>query len=341
VVSLDTAFLVVVLLLDFAISLWNAYASGVTLTLLRGQPGQRFAKAAGVSGLGLAFAGMAYATIIVLAWVGLLVGFLLVGDFLFLVSFDFLVFAAMIIGFGLVVTAQSVAIAYRQRSFGAIGIAAWNVFTEIWDISIYAEGFRNAASVVSSGRNKINLYAILAAAVGVSFIITYVAYRHGVRRAEASIEASPGQPASPDGPYDARYAHKAHPLRTVVIAAVVTVVVVVALIVASPYVTVSNQVKVTEIDVWAPGDVCGLGSHPAYYAGFNDVVGSSDAFHLQILNFNATACTLRGVTTNTSGFGLANVAVPLTVAGSGNGTLNLTVILPNSAFHGILNLVYT
>lgn len=342
-VNLSDAFLVVVLLFDLVVSIWNAYAAGVTLTLLRRQPGQRFAKVAAGAGLGLAFAGMAYATTIVIAWAALLLGFLAPWDFLFLVSFDLLVFGAMIIGFGLVVTAQSVAIAYRQRRFGDIAIAAWNVFAEVWDITIYAEGFRDAAGVVSSGRNRLNLYAVVAIAVGVAFIVTYVAYRHGVRRAEKAIDASPNQPAPDSRPYDVRVTDRAHPLRTVLVAAAVVVVVVVGLVAASPYVTPHvAQVTVTEFDVYAPQDVCGLNSTPIYYTpGFSDHGGASDAFRFDLPNYNATSCTLRGVTTNTTGFALTDVQVPVTVAAGQTGYLNLTVVLPAGDFNGPLALIYT
>ena len=340
-VATATLFLFAILALDFAISLWNAYASGLTLTLLRGQPRQGFAKAAAIAGLALAFVGMCYVLIIVFAYGALVLGYLAVGDFLFLVAFDFLVFGAMIIGLGLVVTAQSIAVAYRQRRWGDIGVAIWNVFTEIWDISIYAEGFKDASRVVSSDRNKINLYAVVAAAVGVGFIITYVAYRHGVRKAEETLEAHPDQPPTGEPPYDSKPLGKAHPLRTVLIAGLVTVVVVVALIAVAPYIPRPPQVVVTEIDVYAPTNTCGLNSNPASYAGFTDSPGARDAFSLQIRNFNATGCVVNHAATNSSGFTVTNVGTPVFVAGLGNGTLNLTILLPGVAYSGVLNLIYT
>jgi len=341
-VSLSDAFLVGVILLDLVLSLWNAYAAGLTWTLLKNQRGQGFAKVTAIAGLGLAFAGMAYATLIILSYFALILNFLAIGDFLFLVSFDFLVFGAMIIGFGLVVTAQSIAIAYRRRKFGDIAVAAWNVFTEIWDISIYAEGFHDAAGVVSQDRNRVNLYAIIAAAVGIAFIVTYVAYRHGVRKAEGAIAASPDQARGDEHAPEVRAEERAHTLRTIVIAAIVVVIVVVAIIAVAPYVTPpSAKVSVSSIYVWAPDNVCGLNSTPIYYPGFDDTPNANDAFTLTIPNYNSTPCTLRSVTTNTSGFGLSDVQVPVSVPVSGNGALNLTIILPAGSFDGILNLVYS
>ena len=183
-VDVGSLILIAILAIDFVISIWNGYASGLALTLLRGQSGQSFAKAAAVAGLGLAFAGMAYVMLVLFAFVALLIGYLGVADVTTVLAFDFLVFGAMIIGFGLVVTAQSIAIAYRRRSLGAIAISAWNVFAEVWDIAIYAEGFKSAYGALGGGRDRVNLYAVIALAVLVAFFITFAAYRHGVNRAE-------------------------------------------------------------------------------------------------------------------------------------------------------------
>lgn len=341
-VGFSDIFLAVVIVFDFVVSLWNAYASGVTWTLLKNKPGQRFSKAAAIAGLGLAFAGMSYAILIIVSFVALFVGILAVGDVLFIVSLDFLVFAAMIIGFGLVVTAQSIAIAYRTRNWGAIAISGWNVFSEIWDIAIYAQGFNEAASVVKDGRGKINLYAIIVAAVGVAFLITFAAYRQGVRKAEASIDASPSQlGAEALGQAGSPGLHTKHP-RTLAIVGCVVVIIVVALILAVvTYPGANPKVHVSEIDVWAPDNVCGYGGQLVGYAGFDDLSGSSDAFSLQLHNFNSTACAVQGVTTNTSGFGLSNVGTPVTVPPLQNGTLTLTIILPNNSFSGALDLIYS
>ncbi|MCI4347462.1 MAG: hypothetical protein L3J97_02440 [Thermoplasmata archaeon] len=187
--NLSLVFLVVIIVLDFVISIWNAYASGVTFTILRGKPGQTLAKVCAGAGLGLAFAGMSYATLIVFSFAALALGVLAATDVAVVLAFDFLVFGAMIIGFGLVVTAQSIAIAYQQRSFGRIAISGWNVLAEVWDIAIYAQGFRAAYGTLGGGRGRVNLYAVILLAVLVALFITYAAYSHGVRRTEAALNA--------------------------------------------------------------------------------------------------------------------------------------------------------
>lgn len=334
--TLTDIFLVLILLFSFVISIWNAYASGVTWTLLRNERGHRFAKAAAVAGLGLAFAGMAYAVLIVISYAALFLSVLSVGDFLYLVSFDFLVFGALIIGFGLVVTAQSVAIAVQERKLGSIAIAAWNVFAEVWDITIYAEGFRDASSVVGRERGRTSLYAIIAAALGVAFLITFVAFRHGSRRAEASLPADARAPVGAGGTLGP---HRG--LRITVVVAVAVIAVVVAVLLILAFVLPAPKVEVTTIFVWAPDNACGLNANPISYDGFTDSPGAIDAFALQIHNFNSSACMLLGVTTNTTGFGLSDVQVPVTVQPLGNGTLDLTMSLPTGSFNGLISLVYS
>lgn len=340
-VDTSTLVLVAILLFDFVVSLWNAYASGVVWGLLRRQPGRTFEKVCAVAGVGLAFSGMAYATTIVLSWVALQVGFLAIWDFLYLVSFDFLVFGAMIIGFGLVVTAQSVAIAYRQRNFGSIAVAVWNTFAEVWDIAIYVQGFQTAAGVLKGDRrDRANVVAILAVAIAVALIITYFAFRQGLNKAAGAIDQNPAQAAGDarGAPPEDRHHHR---IRQTVAAGLVVVILVIAAIAVFHFLPPSPQVQVSEIDVWAPSNACGLAAQPISYAGFTDAPGAREAFQLQVQNFNTTACTVAHVATNTSGFSLSDLPGPLSVPGGGSAFLNLTIDLPSTNFSGNLNLIYT
>ena len=340
----DTSLVILALILvfDFVVSLWNAYASGVTWGLLRHQPGQRFSKACAIAGLGLAFAGMAYATTIVLAWVALLIGFLAPWDFVYLVSFDFLVFGAMIIGFGLLITVQSVTIAWRQRNFGAIAVAAWNTFAEVWDIATYLQGFQTAASVLKGGRqDRGNVLAVLLVAVSIALLVTYFAFRAGLRKAQGAIDQSPQQSAGDANAIAPPESQHHRAIRRAATAGAVIVAVVVAAILLFHFLPPSPQVQVREIDVWAPSNVCGLNAQPISYAGFSDSPGSVDAFQLQVENFNATSCTVTQAATNTTGFTVAATGVPLTVGANQSAYLNVTVQLPSFAFDGALDVIFT
>ncbi len=127
--------------------------------------------------------------------------------------------------------------------------------------------------------------------------------------------------------------------RLVILVIVVVVIVIFAAIIYEA--ETAPVVNITSINVYAPDNVCGLNTNPIYYEGYTDSPGASDPLALQIENFNNTACTLRGVTTNTTGFTLSDVGVPITVPAVGNNTLNLTLNLPSSGYNGVVNLIYT
>ncbi len=107
-------------------------------------------------------------------------------------------------------------------------------------------------------------------------------------------------------------------------------------------------VQVGEIVVFAPNDVCGLNIDPkvAYY-GFNSSTGANQTFDFPIPNYNASACTVHGVTTNTTGFAITYAQTPLTIPGSGsnpgstNASMNITIISPSSSFSGTLSLIFS
>ncbi|MGC9099348.1 MAG: hypothetical protein ACP5HW_02250, partial [Candidatus Micrarchaeia archaeon] len=62
-------FAIIILAFDFAISIWNAYASGYNIGLIKKRRTSTFSKAAAYSGLGLAFVGITYVLVVVLSFV--------------------------------------------------------------------------------------------------------------------------------------------------------------------------------------------------------------------------------------------------------------------------------
>jgi hypothetical protein len=103
----------------------------------------------------------------------------------------------------------------------------------------------------------------------------------------------------------------------------------------------SPPIQVANMNVWAPDNVCGLSANPIGYQGYSGSTNTSTAFELEVPNFNSTSCTITSVTTNTSGFALSDIQEPLTVPGSGNTTMNLTISSPDVAFSGNLSLVFS
>ncbi len=100
------------------------------------------------------------------------------------------------------------------------------------------------------------------------------------------------------------------------------------------------SVQVTALVLWAPDNVCDLANNPGYYAGFNSTAGSSVSLTLGVPNYNASGCTVRALSTNTSGFALEGVGVPLAIPANAEGALNVTVELPGRGYTGPVNLVF-
>jgi hypothetical protein len=102
----------------------------------------------------------------------------------------------------------------------------------------------------------------------------------------------------------------------------------------------STSVSVNAINIWAPDNVCGLNSNPIYYDGYSGSTGDVNQLTFPMPNFNTTACTIVSVVTNTSGFSLSGIQVPITIPGNSTGTnMDITITSPGSSFSGNLDLV--
>ncbi|MGC8670134.1 MAG: hypothetical protein ACP5TL_03220 [Candidatus Micrarchaeia archaeon] len=179
--------IIIVLLLgfDFVISIWNAYASGYNIGMLRkaGNVGG-FSRAAAYSGLALAFAGMTYVLVIVLSFIAYFLQYVSIGVVNYALAFNFLVFGLMIIGFGIMITIQSIMIAAHRKSFGSIAVAIWNTFAVVFDIASYAEGFKASVNMLKANKNdRANALVIVLVAVLIAYFITHAMYRHGLKKA--------------------------------------------------------------------------------------------------------------------------------------------------------------
>ena len=178
--------LLLVLAIDFAISIWNAYSSGYAIGLIRksGTSFSSLTRLSAYSGLGLGFVGMAYVLVVVLSFVAYYSGYVTYSVVAFAISLDFLVFGILIIGFGLVVTVQSIVIAAKKKSLGSILIAIWNTFAEVWDIASYASGFQESTQLLRRNRQGSgSALAIVAIALLIAFFIVHAAYKHGYSKA--------------------------------------------------------------------------------------------------------------------------------------------------------------
>jgi hypothetical protein len=146
--------------------------------------------------------------------------------------------------------------------------------------------------------------------------------------------------AYPPVPPRPRPVSKIWKIAVIAVALIVVVAVVAILLFPAP-----SGIQVGTINVWSNDDVCGLNA--AYTYGFNASTGASVPLAFNITgapnagNNGTLACTIETVVTNTSGFGLTDLNVPLVIPANGNETLNITVLCPGSDYSGDLNLVMT
>ena len=174
------------MVLDFAISLWNAYSSGYNIGLINRTDQGGWLRAAAYAGLGLAYAGMAYVMSVVISLAAFYLGYVSQDVAATVLAFAFLVFGALIIGFGAMVTVQSIIVAMRRHSIGSILIAVWNPFAEIWDIAVYVESFGDAVSTLRGERSEneqADIAIIVIVALLIAFFLTHAAYKHGQKKA--------------------------------------------------------------------------------------------------------------------------------------------------------------
>ena len=119
---------------------------------------------------------------------------------------------------------------------------------------------------------------------------------------------------------------------------IVVVVVLIVAVVAVDYLEMP-PVQVAYLFVWAPDNVCGLNANAIEFSGYNGSTGASQTLDLLMPNYNLTTCTVLSATTNSSGFSLSEVQVPISIPGGGTASMNITITSPSSAFSGNMNLV--
>lgn len=125
---------------------------------------------------------------------------------------------------------------------------------------------------------------------------------------------------------------------------IIAVVVIIVILIAGVatfalLVPAGPPVAVGYINIYAPDNVCGLNSNPIAFYGYNSSTGASQTLDFGMPNYNATTCVIQSATTNTSGFVLSDIQVPLSIPANGTGSMNITITSPSSDYSGNMNLV--
>ncbi|HVP93728.1 MAG TPA: hypothetical protein VMS89_00990 [Methanoregulaceae archaeon] len=174
---------VLILIFDLILSIWNAYVSGYNIGLIRKSGGGGFGEIVSYAGLCLAFAGAVYVLIVILSFVGYILGYVSNDAVDTAFAYDFLVFGILIIIFGLLVTIQSIIAASKKGGWSILG-AFYNVFAEVLDISNYVSAFSDTRHMISGNdKDNENVVAIIFIAVLIGFFIVFAAYKHGYNKA--------------------------------------------------------------------------------------------------------------------------------------------------------------
>ncbi|BBL45486.1 hypothetical protein MJ1_0321 [Nanobdella aerobiophila] len=182
--GLGIAFYVLFMLIDIIISIWNSYNVGRSLEYMRiNNIYNDWPRLVSYSTLVLSFAGAAYGTTGILSIIAYYFSYISSNTLISVLSLSFLVFGLLIILFGIVVTVNSIIVAYKTRNFWSVLVALFNSISTIWNIFIYIEGFSYAIESlrdISNDRDSQNALAlIIIAAVLISFFLVYGAYKYG------------------------------------------------------------------------------------------------------------------------------------------------------------------
>jgi len=168
--------LVVLLLLNGGISFWNAYACGSYWTESKQIGGAvRFLNWCGLT---MAACGFTWCYLVIYGLIGAGLGKLNPQMLQGLFSLGYLVIILPVIGSGFGIWIHSLALAWRQRTFGNIAVASWNTFAQLNNCYSAIRGIPMAIKKVGdcfSGKAKggywLVILTILAAVAGI--VTTY------------------------------------------------------------------------------------------------------------------------------------------------------------------------
>jgi len=183
---------IAIIAIDFLISMWDAYAGGYSLGMIKKNGDtSKFRKVSAYAAVGLGLVGATYVIAIVLGFIAYYLAYISLSTLSFILSFDFIFLGILIIGFGFIITIQSIIIAAKRRSIWSILIALYNSFAVAFDIYVYIESFKESMSVIrsTSRRSQGNGLMIVLIAVLLAAVIVHAAYKHGYKKALGQSQA--------------------------------------------------------------------------------------------------------------------------------------------------------
>ncbi|MCG3109573.1 hypothetical protein L3N51_01868 [Metallosphaera sp. J1] len=169
---------IIFIVIDILISLWNSYNAGQTYRARR-TLGAIFYFFGG-------FLPMGYMVLLTLTLILGYLGYLSFSTFTFLFSFSFLFFGLTFIIWGIIATVTSAMAFSRTHSWTSGFITIYDAVATVFDAWEYVSGFFSAwksvrRSIDSSDFSVVDVIAIAALALAIGFLITYVAFKEGMK----------------------------------------------------------------------------------------------------------------------------------------------------------------
>jgi hypothetical protein len=127
--------------------------------------------------------------------------------------------------------------------------------------------------------------------------------------------------------------------RAFTVAVVVAIVVLAVAAVLLYLETTGPMIQVNAILLDAPDNACGLNDEHVAYHGYSSSGGSPTTFAFQMPNLNDSSCVVVSLTTNTPGFAVSGLKLPLTIPARSEISLTLSIAPPARSYSGDLNLV--
>ena len=185
-------FIAIFLILDFVISIWNSYAAGFSLGLLKISKGPGWFRTFAVLGLAMGLLGEAYVIAIFLALITNAYDLISADAVALLLAYNYLIIGGLIIVLGIGMSAESVYVAAKRPGVWNVGTSVYNVFASVWNVFFYIRNFGVAMNIIKSeereGRGQGVVLILAITAVIIAVLLSYIAYHFG--RAYASGEYS-------------------------------------------------------------------------------------------------------------------------------------------------------
>jgi hypothetical protein len=176
------ALVILVWLLNYGISVWNAYAVGVAWVETKHSGGwPRFMAWMGAI---MSASGFSWCYLIVLAFAAQGLGWLELEHITFALRLGYVLLIPGILFSGMMIMLNSWAKAYRTRKVGDVGVAAWNTYAQIHNsyhaIDSLGEALGGIVEALSKGSSSRNDKKGGAVAVILVFILVILALLSGV-----------------------------------------------------------------------------------------------------------------------------------------------------------------